>query len=195
MTSQSSRQPSTDSSAPSLADYEMEITMKTLAALCMVGACLVLPIGQVKTTPSPEIHQCGSRTDDQAIQTISETWKDGYNRGDAAQVASLYSKDAFYLTQHFVSGVVHPRDQIQAYVQRGVDARYHVDSIDVLHSYCSGDFAYTITRYRSTNGQQKAMGVNLVVLRKIAGKWLIVAHESAVPDPATSIQSLTPTQQ
>ncbi len=168
--------------------------MKTLAALCVVGACLVLPVGRVKTTSKPEIPQCGSRIDDQALQKISEAWKDGYNRGDAAQVASLYSEDAYYLTQHFVSGVVHPREQIQAYVQRGVDAHYHVDSIDVLHSYCSGDFAYTITRYRSTNGQQKAMGVNLVVLRKMGGKWIIVAHESAVPDPATSIQSLTPTK-
>lgn len=168
--------------------------MKILAVLCVVGACLVLPIGRMKTTPQPAIQPCGSSTDDQAIQTISEAWKDGYNRGDAAQVASLYSEDAYYLTQHFVSGVVYPRDQIQAYVQRGVDARYRVNSIDVLHSYCSGDFAYTITRYRSTNGEQKAMGVNLVVLRKIAGKWVIVAHESAVPDPATSIQSLTPTK-
>jgi hypothetical protein len=28
------------------------------------------------------------------------------------------------------------------------------------------------------------------VLRKITGHWLIVAHESAVPDPATAIKSL-----
>jgi hypothetical protein len=34
------------------------------------------------------------------------------------------------------------------------------------------------------------MGVNLVVLRKIRGKWLIVAHESAAPDPACAIQHL-----
>jgi ketosteroid isomerase-like protein len=132
------------------------------------------------------------------LLTIKPCWrfpKPGKNRRDAAQVASLYSEDAYYLTQHFVSGVVYPRDQIQAYVQRGVDVHYRVDSIDVLHSYCAGDFAYTITRYHSTNGEQKAMGVNLVVLRKIAGKWVIVAHESAVPDPATSIQSLTPTKQ
>ncbi len=38
------------------------------------------------------------------------------------------------------------------------------------------------------------MGVNLVVLRKIGGRWVIVAHESAVPDPANSIQFLTPTK-
>jgi ketosteroid isomerase-like protein len=81
---------------------------------------------------------------------------------------------------------------VQAYVQRGIDARYRIDSIETLSTVCSGDFAYVITRYRSTSGNQKAMGVNLVVMRKIEGKWLIVAHESAVPDPATAIQSLTP---
>jgi hypothetical protein len=30
------------------------------------------------------------------------------------------------------------------------------------------------------------------VLQRVGGKWLIVAHESAVPDPATAIQSLDP---
>jgi ketosteroid isomerase-like protein len=55
---------------------------------------------------------------------------------------------------------------------------------------CSGDSAYAITRYESTNGGQKAIGVNLVVLKKTTAGWKIVAHASAVPDPATAIQSL-----
>jgi uncharacterized protein (TIGR02246 family) len=164
------------------------------AVICIIGACLMFPIGVAISTPKAEVRECNSPADDRAISAISEAWKEGYNGGDAAQVASLYSEDAYYLTQHFVSGIVHPRDQIQAYVQRGVDAHYRVDSIEVVHSVCSGPFAYAITRYRSTNGEQKATGVNLVVLRKIGGRWVIVAHESAVPDPANSIQSLTPTK-
>ena len=55
---------------------------------------------------------------------------------------------------------------------------------------CFGDIAYTITRYESTNGGVKATGVNLVVLRRLAGSWKIVAHEAAVPDPASAIQHL-----
>jgi len=132
---------------------------------------------------------CNS-SDESALRRIPVHWKDDYNNKDAAGVASLYSESAYYLTQHFVSGVVHPRAKIQAYVQRGADAGYHIDSIEMLSLECSGDFAYTITRYLATNGGEKAMGVNLVVLRKIAGKWLIVAHEAAVPDPATAVQSL-----
>jgi len=136
-------------------------------------------------------NSCNS-ADESALRQISKQWKDGYNNGNAAKVASLYTEDAYYLTQHFVAGFVHPRSQIQAYVQRGVDARYHIDTIDVVRLDCSGDLAYTVARYEATNAGQKAFGVNLVVLKRVQGKWLIVAHESAVPDPATAIQSLDP---
>ena len=163
--------------------------MKTLVAFCIPALILLLiprPSANVKSS------RCATTGDDQAIATIADTWKDAYNAGDAAKVAALYTPDAYYLTQHFVDGIVHPRPFIQAYVQRGVDARYHIDSIEAVSTVCSGDFAYAITRYHSTNGDQKAMGVNLIVMRKIKGKWLIVAHESAAPDPATAIQTLTP---
>jgi len=126
----------------------------------------------------------------QAIGDIIENWKNGYNAGNPGQVAALYAPDATYLTQHFVTGVVHGRSAIKAYVKKGTDAHYKIDAISLLTSDCSGKFAYAVTRYESTNADRKAIGVNLVVLEKINGKWLIVAHESAVPDPATAIQSL-----
>jgi ketosteroid isomerase-like protein len=140
--------------------------------------------------PSDAQQHCSSPADDEALRQISRDWKDNYNRGNAAQVAALYSDDAYYLTQHFATGILHGRAAMQAYVQRGVDAHYHVDTIDVVMTEYHGDFAYTVTRYESTNAGQKAFGVNLVVLRKIGGKWFIVAHESAVPDPANAIKSL-----
>jgi ketosteroid isomerase-like protein len=65
-----------------------------------------------------------------------------------------------------------------------------VESIEIIAMDCSGDLAYTIARYESTNAGQKAFGVNVVVARRIGGRWLIVAHEAAVPDPATAIQRL-----
>lgn len=125
-----------------------------------------------------------------AIKQIVEQWKDGYNNGEASKVAALYTEDAYYLTQHYVAGIVHGRAAIQAYVQRGAAARYHIESIRTILVECSGDFAYTITRYDADNGGQKVFGVNVVVLKKVGGKWLIVAHEAAVPDPATAIQRL-----
>ena len=140
---------------------------------------------------TPQQKPCNA-ADETALREITELWKEGYNSGNAAKVAALYTEDAYYLTQHFAEGFVHPRTQIQAYVQRGADAHYHLDAIEIVRLECSGDFAYTVTRYESTNGGQKAFGVNLVVLKRVQGRWLIAAHESAVPDPATAIQNLTP---
>jgi uncharacterized protein (TIGR02246 family) len=129
-------------------------------------------------------------TEESAIENIVERWKDGYNDGQASRVAALYAEDAYYLTQHYVSGIIHGRAAIRAYIQRGVDAQYRIDSIKTVLLERSGDFAYAITRYYSTNGGRRDFGVNLVVLKKVAGTWLIVAHEAAVPDPATAVKHL-----
>jgi ketosteroid isomerase-like protein len=132
--------------------------------------------------------------DRKEILKIIEQWREGYNSGNAAKVAALYKEDACYLTQHYITGIVNGRAEIQAYVQIGVDSKYHIDSIRALSIDCSGDFAYAITRYDATNNGQSAFGVNIVVLKKIGGKWFIVAHEAAVPDPNTSIQHLDTTR-
>ncbi|MGC9224963.1 MAG: hypothetical protein ACP5E2_13635 [Terracidiphilus sp.] len=55
---------------------------------------------------------------------------------------------------------------------------------------CSAEMMYVITRYDANNAGRAVFGVNLVVLRKDAQNWLIVAHEAAVPDPATAVQHL-----
>ena len=129
-------------------------------------------------------------SDETAVREIAERWRDGYNHGDANSVAALYREDAYYLTQHFVTGILHGRPEIRAYVQRGIDAKYRIDSIQTTYVECSGDFAYTIGHYESTNAGRNAHGVNVVVLRKEGGRWLVVAHEAAAPDPATAIRCL-----
>lgn len=134
--------------------------------------------------------QCSIPSVKSAIEKVAQDWKEGYNSENPAAVAALYGEDATYLTQHFATGIVHGRRAIQAYVKAGTDAKYKIESLQVLASGCSRDFAYAITRYESNNAGQRVFGVNLVLLRKIKGKWLIVAHESAVPDPKTAIQSL-----
>jgi uncharacterized protein (TIGR02246 family) len=162
---------------------------KTFFLGIILGSSLAVYHLPASTAPALSQQPC-SASDEAAIHKLAAQWKDGYNQGDAAGVAALYAEDAYYLTQHFITGIVHGRPAVQAYVQRGADARYHVDSIEILSTGCSGGLAYSIGRYESTNAGQKAFGVNLVVLKRIDNRWLIVAHESAVPDPATAIQSL-----
>jgi len=169
----------------------------------------VAAVAQELTKPAPAPNSCPS-SDDAAIRQIADEWRDGYNSGEASKVAALYADGASYLTQHFATGIVEGRKNIQAYVQRGIDAHYHIDSIEVLKVNCACstpmpslkarlrgsravrqcNFAYAIARYQSTNAGRKAVGVNLIVLRKFQNEWRIVAHEAAVPDPATAIQKL-----
>lgn len=168
--------------------------MKCILLLTLVLACSIAaysresPVKRQATAVAPKA--CTDAADATAIRQIAVQWKAHYNSGDAPGVAALYAENAYYLTQHFITGIIHGRAAIQAYVQRGVDAHYHIDSIQIISMACSGDFAYTVGRYESTNAGQKAMGVNLVVARRINGRWLIVAHEAAVPDPATAIRHL-----
>jgi len=168
--------------------------MKTMLLCGLVLAVAVATHREVAQSTAGREHQtavrCGAPEDEAVLRRIPEEWKADYNEGNAAGVAALYAPNAIYLTQHFVAGTVEGRAAIQAYVQRGVDAGYKVDSIEMLRTECAGDMAYVVDRYTATNAGQKAMGVNLVVLRKLGGRWMIVAHEAAVPDPATAVQSL-----
>lgn len=170
----------------------MKLRLASTWALTL--ALCVVPSTQAQTSEpasdSVPATRCSVPSDDRAIRDIPERWKAAYNAGQASQVSALYSDDAYYLTQHFVTGIIHGRADIQAYVQRGIDAKYRIDAIEVLATQCSGNFAYAITRYRSTNASRNDIGLNLVVLRKINNQWLIVAHEAAVPDPATAVQHL-----
>lgn len=166
--------------------------MKNFAAL-YIAVCLALSSGGASAQAAlaaPADFACTDKAAVHAAQQIIDAWKDGYNRRDPEHVAALYAEDAYYLTQHFATGIVHGREAIQAYVKVGTDAGYHIDSIRMLALGCSGETMYVLTRYDSTNGGQAAFGVNLVVLRKSGEQWNIVAHEAAVPDPATAIQRL-----
>lgn len=169
--------------------------MKRFSISAALLLCATAIHGQEKALPplqeSAQGMRCASPLDDAALRKIPEEWQRHYNNGNAAGVAALYTEDAYYLTQHFATGIVHGRAAIQAYVQIGVYAHYRVDSIEVLAISCSKGMAYVIDRYTSMNAGQQAVGVNLVVLRKIEDKWLIVAHEAAVPDPATAIRQLS----
>jgi len=172
--------------------------MKKILCLCTFFVYVNVINAQVNNTPmnasSVIPNVSNDKADEKVILQIIEQWREGYNSGNASKVAALYKEDAYYLTQHFITGIVKGRAAIQAYIQVGVDAKYHIDSIHALSIDCSGDFAYAITRYDAKNNGQVAFGVNIVVLKRIGGKWLIVAHEAAVPDPNQAIQSLDTTK-
>lgn len=117
--------------------------------------------------------------EDEQIRRVADDWQKAYNAKNAGAVAALYADDAYYVSAHVVA---QGRQQIQAYFQKGIDAGGHIDAIRVLKSGRSCDLAYTVGTYQATNSGQTVRGRNVVVLRKTAGKWLMVAHESVVAD-------------
>ncbi len=110
--------------------------MRRYFALLLILTCSV-PASNAQeaespTKPAADAQTCAVPESDRAIRKIAEDFKNFYNAGQAAKVAGLYTADAYYLTQHFVTGVIRGRNAIQAYIQRGVDAKYKIDSIAVL---------------------------------------------------------------
>lgn len=116
------------------------------------------------------------------MRRIAEGWKEAYNRNDAAAGAALYAEDGYYVSQHLSTGIIQGREAIRANIQRGIDSGGHLDSIAVLRLEIAGNFAYCVGTYHATNAGQKVTGRNILVFKKIDGKWLIVAHTSVVPE-------------
>ena len=145
-----------------------------LAALCCAAVtahALGWPAGQGRAPEDDSV--------DRALRQVAEDWRIAYNAKDAAAVASLYAPDAYYVSAHVVA---HGRAEIQAYFQRGIHAGGSIDAIRILSSGQSGDLAYWVGTYEATNAGQKVRGRNVVALRKVRDKWLMVAHESVVAD-------------
>lgn len=158
----------------------------TVFALMLISTCAIAADPHADPVPTT---RCSVAADDRAIRAIADEMKKAYNTGHPEEIAALYAPDAYYLTQHYSTGILHGRDEVHAYMKGGTDAGYKIDKIETYSTFCSGKLAYSIGRYYSTNGEQKAFGGITVVLRKIKGKWLIVAHQTSVPEP-TAIQKL-----
>jgi ketosteroid isomerase-like protein len=88
-------------------------------------------------------------------------------------------EDGLYLSSHILA---HGRPAMRAYLQRGIAAGGHVDSIKTLKVYASGDLGYAAGTCQATNAGIKVDGRVLLVFRKAGGEWLTAAHETAVRD-------------
>jgi ketosteroid isomerase-like protein len=133
--------------------------------------------GQVKTT-IPE-----SPSGVPAIFIEGTTaWKEAYNSKDTAKLAALYSPDAIYCSAHVPALVASGRNQVRDYFRGGMMMGGHIDSIAVLTCNLSGDLAALFCKYIATNAGVTVNGRNLIVLRKVDGKWLFVTHMTVVKD-------------
>lgn len=114
------------------------------------------------------------------FNNLAQIWMRAYNNNDSTTLAALYTPDADYISSHVQGLVAHGRDHVIANFQRGIESGGYIDSISVLSVQLSCDLATLLCRYEATNSGQKAVGRNLLVVRKVNGRWLIRLHITVV---------------
>jgi uncharacterized protein (TIGR02246 family) len=118
----------------------------------------------------------------QEVPLNTEEWRNAYNAGDVEKLAAFYSEDADYVSPHVTGLMIHGREAIKQNFQRGIAGGGHVDSIVVQRSSYSGDLAYMVCTYQATNSGVTVHGKNVLVMKKVDGRWLIVTHASIIKD-------------
>ena len=149
-------------------------------AFLMIALAAIAAWGQNSAKPAPrELHKSKSEDFATAIQRIRTTWLQEFNAGHADKVAALYAPESVLMRRN---GSVHNRDSIQAELQRSIDREARNYTIASLHAESSGDLGYDIGIYNEDVRSHEAEGNYLMVVKRIHGEWLIVAH-TAVPNP------------
>ncbi|MCB9219762.1 MAG: nuclear transport factor 2 family protein [Ignavibacteriales bacterium] len=108
------------------------------------------------------------------------TWLEAYNSGDANNLIPLYTENAEYISGHVKGLVAQGRDNVIKNFQNGISSGGHIDKIEILSIKYSCDLAVLICLNEVTNKRQKAIGRNMLVLRKINDNWLIESHLTVV---------------
>jgi len=112
----------------------------------------------------------------------TEEWRNAYNSNDVEKLAAFYTEDAYYVSPHVPGLMIHGREQIKQNFQRGIAGGGHLDSLVVHRSGSSCDLAYLVCAYHATNSGVTVHGKNVLVMKRVGGRWLIVTHASIVRD-------------
>jgi uncharacterized protein (TIGR02246 family) len=153
------------------------MTRKFLLAMT-ASACLSMAAAAQQNRASMDTHNVVK----EEVALNAEEWRNAYNSGDVERLAAFYSEDADYVSPHVPGLMIHGREAIKQNFQRGIAGGGHVDSIVVQRSNYSGDLASMVCAYQATNSGVTVHGKNVLVMKKVDGKWLIVTHASIVRD-------------
>lgn len=113
-----------------------------------------------------------------SIQT--KEWIKAYNSKDANNLIPLYTDDAIYISSHVNGLELDGRENVIDYFQNGINGGGHIDKIEILSMNLSCDMATLLCKYQATNSGVTVTGRNLLVMKKIDGKWLIAVHMTVV---------------
>lgn len=130
---------------------------------------------------APAQSQAADKPDDftAQMQKIRDTWVQEFNAGHADKVAALYAQEAVLMRW---DGTVHGHDSILAEMQRSITGGAHNYVVHSLRTDHSGDLGYDTGAYNVSLRDRLVEGNYVIVVQRIKGRWLIVAH-SSVPNP------------
>lgn len=127
-----------------------------------------------------QVSSAGDKKLFQLFQKQTDEWRIAYNSGNSRNLSPLYTEDAQYVSGHVNGLVADGRDNILKYLQDGINGGGHVDSIEIIKMNVSCDLATLLCKYQATNSGITVTGRNLLVMKKINGKWQILQHVTVV---------------
>jgi ketosteroid isomerase-like protein len=114
--------------------------------------------------------------------TFAEHWRVAYNAADSLALTGFYLPDARYISGHVSGLAAEGRERVVVNFLKGARLGGHIDRVAVLSADVSGDLAVLHCSYHATNAGQPAAGRNLLVLRRVNGRWLIGTHVTVVKE-------------
>ena len=111
---------------------------------------------------------------------LRDTWVQEFNAQHADKVAALYGQQAVLMRW---DGTVHGYDSILAALGKSIRAGAHDYTVHSLRTEQSGNLGYDTGAYNVALEDRTIEGNYVLVVKKIRGRWLIVAH-AHVPNPA-----------
>jgi uncharacterized protein (TIGR02246 family) len=152
---------------------------RRLAVLALSQALLMFAFSLVAVSQGGDSSRF---QDENRFRLLATEWMEAYNSRDTLRLGAMYAEDADYVSPHVPALILHGRQAIVANFRKGIDAGGHVDAVEILSGNVSSDLAYLVCRYDATNSGKKVSGRNVLVSRKVHGKWLLAVHASVVRD-------------
>lgn len=150
----------------------MKTILRALVQFYLVLACLSISAQERLCTDSLSLKE-------EFTQQTNE-WIKAYNSKDSKNLLPLYTEDATYISSHVNGLQLDGRKNVLSYFQDGINGGGHVDKIDILSFNVSENIATLLCKYQATNSGVTVVGRNLLVMKKVNGKWLIAIHMTVV---------------
>lgn len=150
----------------------MKTILRTFIQIHLVFACLSISAQEKINLDSLSLKK-------EFTQQTSE-WIRAYNSKDSKNLLPLYTEDATYISSHVQGLQLDGRKNIVSYFQDGINNGGHIDKIEILSFNFSDSIATLLCKYQATNSGITAIGRNLLVMKKVNGKWLIAVHMTVV---------------